>query len=107
MRISKRLGANSTPAAETSSGCVAVGPHRAGAYFSVGGARVPGIAWIPDTMRVLDTVTADDADAGVDDQSDVIEPADAEADEAANDDEAVDEPAEDEDLEEDRGELAA
>src|SRR3546814_8294838 len=45
-------------------------------------ARDAAIAWIPDTMRFLDTVTADDADAGVDDQSDVIEPADAEADEA-------------------------
>ncbi len=70
-------------------------------------ARDAAIAWIPDTMRFLDTVTADDADAGVDDQSDVIEPADAEADEAANDDEAVDEPAGAEALEEDRGELAA
>src|SRR3546814_3067170 len=32
-------------------------------------ARDAAIAWIPDTMRFLDTVTADDADAGVDDQS--------------------------------------
>src|SRR3546814_15246748 len=34
-------------------------------------ARDAAIAWIPDTMRFLDTVTADDADAGVDDQSEL------------------------------------
>src|SRR3546814_18672678 len=57
MRISKRIGANSPPDAEPSSGCLAVGAHRAGGYFFVRGERVPGIARTSGEGRAIGAPT--------------------------------------------------